>query len=251
MKTNNSDHRLRTALLCSVLGAAWAILPHPVNAAPAPEIAPGAAGDIRAKPRNLNPATPKAKRPADTRCRDEVASAFAAQRDHGLFKMKTRMIDQRGVVFMTVDYQLPSRMRQRVKMMTSPDATVTLLVAGRAWTKTGDNAPWQPLSDEQAGALSDEMATTVISPPKDPLDYKCTGKLEKDGQSLSSYEGVQKTPQGKIEPGSPIRIVHIDNETGLPVMNAVAPQGQPERPFFKATYTYPADLNILPPSAAN
>ncbi|MEO1207028.1 MAG: hypothetical protein AAFV45_11920 [Pseudomonadota bacterium] len=185
---------------------------------------------------------------ADKRCREEVAQAFAAQRDQGAFSMKTRMIDQRGVVFMTVDYELPTNMRQRVKTLGAPEAIETVLVSGRAWTRTGASAKWQPLKMEQVGALSDQLNATVVEPPRDPLRYRCTDDLSIEGKTVKTFEGEQLNALGKTEPNSPIRIVHVDDATGLPIMNAVAPKGQPDKPFFKATYTYPEGLKITPPA---
>ncbi|MEL7047407.1 MAG: hypothetical protein AAFO75_00340 [Pseudomonadota bacterium] len=225
------------------------------TAAPAPETTPSPLTGAPSKTPGLgDPAgrgSAKKKRSPESaaakQCREEVAQAFATQRDTGAFSMKTRMIDQRGVVFMTVDYQLPTNMRQRVKTLSSPDAVETILVAGRAWTRTGEAAKWQPLKQEQVGALADQLAETVVEPAKDPLRYRCTEDISVDGKTLKTYQGTQVDPLGKVEPNSPIRIVHVEEKTGLPVMNAVAPTGQPDKPFFKATYSYPSDLTITPP----
>lgn len=221
-----------------------------VIAAPAPEAIPNPLTGGSAKP-SAGPAASAKKKggesAADKQCREDVAQAFAAQRDLGAFTMKTRMIDQRGVVFMTVDYQLPTNMRQRVKTLSSPDAVETILVSGRAWTRTGERAKWQPLKMEQVGALSDQLNDTVVEPPRDPLRYRCTDDKSVEGKTIKTYEGIQLNALGKTEPNSPVRIVHVDETTGLPIMNAVAPQGQTDKPFFKATYSYPEKLEITPP----
>lgn len=243
----------RTFVAVAVAGltAGAAFAPGAVEAAPRDEpslggaLKPGADGKITGPSGGVE-VTPVKR---DPRCSNEVADAFAAQRDKGVFTMKTRMIDQRGVVFMTGSYELPLKMRQSVKTLASPDAVETILIAGRGWTRTGEGGAWERLNDEQAGQLADEFQGTVVDPDRDPLFYSCKDDIAADGKTLRVYEGVQLTPLGKVEPTSPLRIVHVDDETGLPLMSALAPQEKPEQAYFKATYTYPEKLEISAPVA--
>lgn len=211
---------------------------------PGGSLAPGGSGKITG-PSGSVEVTPQKR---DPRCSNEVADAFAAQRDKGVFTMKTRMIDQRGVVFMTGEYVLPLKMHQSVKTLTSPEPVETILIAGRGWTRTGGTGDWQRLNQEQVGQLADEFQGNVVDPGRDPLFYTCKDDQVVEGKTVRVYEGVQLTPLGKVEPTSPVRIVHVDDATGLPVMNAVAPREKPEQAYFKATYAYPETLTIDAPT---
>ncbi len=53
---------------------------------------------------------------AHAACKDEVASALERQRKTSGFRMQTKMLSEQGLVDMTVDYMLPDRMRQVVKL---------------------------------------------------------------------------------------------------------------------------------------
>lgn len=222
-------------------------------AAPRPDAAPGFKAPPQSTPGvKVAPGTPpkvKAESAEDKLCREEVAQAFAAQRDRKAFRMKTRTIDQRGVVFATYDYQLPNRMRQSVKLMLQPAPVETLLVFGRAWTRTGREGAWQPLKEQQASELLEGFQAAVVDPPRDPLRYRCTGEEMVDGRKVKTYQGKQYTAFGNPEPQSPLRIVHVDVETGLPVLSAVATQDKPDRYYFKATYSYPDDIKIEAPES--
>jgi len=224
-------------------------------AAPLPD-GPGGPGGVTspgagapAAPGAVSPESLMKQRPTrpDTKCRDEVRAAFDKQRGLKTFRMKTRMIDQRGPVFMTVDYELPLKMRQRVKVLTQPEAFNTILIGPRAWSRVGESEAWKPLPQEQVSELMEQLNETVIDPPQDPLYYDCMGAIDKDGRALKAYEAVQTDARGNPTDGSPVRIVHVDAETGLPVVNMLTTLDNPDNSFFKVEYFYPEDLAIEPP----
>lgn len=177
-------------------------------------------------------------------CGAEVAQAFAKQRASSAFRLKTMMLDQRGVVHMTVDYQLPDRMHQTVKVVTDPTATETILVGERAWV-SGGNGQWQALPADDAEEIAQYMREAVVEAPKSPPDYKCLGAQQIDGRALTGYEAIP----AKNEPqGGPVRNVYVDPVTGLPVRTTVAAQSRRDQPFFKQDYSYPPDIKVEPPA---
>lgn len=178
-------------------------------------------------------------------CTDRVTKAFEKQRNSGAFRMKSRMINERGIVFMTVDYLLPAKMRQRVKVLTEPAAVETVLIADRAWSNAGGK--WSELPYKQAATIQQQLQETVVSPPDDPLKYECAGTSQINGKSLEHYTAVHRTLSGKPEANTPVRHLYIDPDSGLPSRSSVTPQDDLQRPYFHADYTYPNDITIEQP----
>lgn len=181
-------------------------------------------------------------------CKDEVAAAFAKQRNSGAFRMDVSMINERGPISMSVEYQLPGRMHQVVKELVNPQPSETLLVDGNAWTNSGQG--WTSLKNEEAEALAQQVKETVVDPPKELTGYTCLGKVALDGKEYFAYRGEE--PRGAAATGLPdsvvpLRQVYVDPETGLPALTTAAIKERADKPFFKARYTYPTDIKIDPP----
>lgn len=179
-------------------------------------------------------------------CNAEVDAAFAKQREAGSFKMATNLINERGLVQMTVEYVLPNKLHQVSKSLTDPAPSELILIGNQAWSNAGDG--WKVMPGDFAEALRDQMQQTVVDPPKDPLQYTCGVDAELDGRQMKLYEGREREKKGSEK--LPVRRLYVDSETGLPVRNEVAPIGKPERPFFTAKYTYPETITIEPPQTA-
>lgn len=176
-------------------------------------------------------------------CNAEVDAAFAKQRKSGSFKMATNLINERGLVQMTVEYVLPNKLHQVSKTLADPTTSEIILIANQAWSNNGEG--WKVLPDDFAQELHNQMQQTVVDPPKDPLHYTCGVDAELDGRPMKLYEGREREKKGSEK--LPVRRLYVDSETGLPVRNEVAPVGKPERPFFTAKYTYPEEIKIEPP----
>jgi len=212
------------------------------SAAPRPDLPPGTPA-LKDRKSDSPPKSITAGEPSN--CTQRVASAFEKQREKGVFSMKARMIDERGVVFMTVDYVLPMKMKQRVKALQAPEAVETILIAERAWSKTGGK--WTELKHENADALARQLQETVVQPGNDPLSYECAGTSTFDGKTLEYYTAVHRTVSGKPEANSLMRHVYVAPDSGLPVRNTVTPNDNPNRIVFKADYSYPDNIVIDPP----
>ena len=180
---------------------------------------------------------------SDNLCSQQVADAFAKQRNSSAFRLKAMMINERGVVHMNVDYQLPDRMHQRVKAVVDPAATETILVGPRAWVTNGSG--WQALPLEDTEEIAKIVRETVVEAPKMMSKFDCLGIVSVDGRQLSAYQAMEDKTAPK---NSPIRIVYVDPTTGLPARSVVAPEGNPDRPFVRQDYSYPTDIKIDPPA---
>lgn len=182
-------------------------------------------------------------------CNAEVDAAFEKQRKAGAFRMASTLINERGVVQMTVEYVLPNKLHQVSKAITDPDGSEIILIGNQAWSSSGEG--WKVMPDEFAEELRQQMQQTVVDPPKDPLSYTCGLDAELDGRAMKLYEGTERDKKGNKAEGLPVRRLYIDAESGMPVRNEVAPVGKPDRPFFTAKYTYPETITIEPPAIGN
>ncbi len=194
----------------------------------------------------------------DQNCSKQVTDAFDKQRKLGVFRMKTTMINDTGVLNMTVDYQLPGRMHQTVKRVTEPTARETVLVGDKAWTRQGGG--WNEVPAAYVEQLVKQLNDTVVSPPKDESFYACDGKATIDGQELLKFRGYEtiRVPDKDSDKvarkvvkrdGAPVRYVYLDPDAGLPVRNTVATANRPDRPFFKTVFSYPSGLKVKAPTS--
>lgn len=191
---------------------------------------------------------------ASDQCAREMATALENQRKSGAFRMDVFMISEQGPVKMTVDYQLPDRMRQVVTLVIDPKPVETVLVGSKAWSNQG--GAWTRVSDEITRDLVEQVQQTVAEAPESVGRWECLGKLTIDGRELTGYQGgetgpVDLSPDAQKKPkNEAVRIVYVDPVTGLPARSVFARPDKMDRPIFRATYSYPKDIKIEPPSGA-
>ena len=186
--------------------------------------------------------------PSMAGCKEDVAKAFEEQRKKANYRMKTRQISERGLIFLTVDYALPYKMHQIVKSATSSNSSELILIGTRSWQSSG--LGWTLMRAEETKALNEQFGAAVLSPPEDKLKYECLGRVDVDGRSLVAYQGKQGSSGNVRTDTAVLRTVYVDPDTGLPVRAEVARATKPDLAFFKADYSYPDDINIEPPKDA-
>lgn len=188
--------------------------------------------------------------PALATCKEEVAAAFEKQRNGGSFRMTTNMVSEQGPLEMTIDYILPDRMHQTVKVATNPAGVETILVKDSAWTSEGKG--WVPVPSEFVDEIVKQMNETALKPPSEFIDYACLGKVAVEGKEYFAYRSQEDTTTkipGTPQSDPPVRMFYVDPETGLPARNIVSTESRMDKPFFKTVYTYPKDISIEPPPA--
>ncbi len=196
---------------------------------------------------------------AHAACKDEVASALERQRHSSAFSMKTRMLSEQGVVNMTVDYVLPNRMRQVVSSTTEPKPVESLVIGRDGWTRV-EGEEWQPMHPQVADAMAAHMQETLGEEQENGVgDFDCLGKQPVGDQTYLAYQGEnvepekpgappRPKPQDKPkEPGRPVRVIYVDQTTGLPMRSIYALANKLDKPIFVSTYSYPADIKIEAP----
>jgi hypothetical protein len=194
---------------------------------------------------------------AQADCRDEVASALDRQRKTSGFIMQTQMLSEDGRVDMTVEYVLPDRMRQIIKSEKDPDPIETVLVGDRAWTRR-QGEPWMLVNPHLTNQLAQQVQDTLGDNPGELGEFECLGRQTVEGKPLLAYQGENESGPKDLSPGAknkpklpnrPVRVIYVDQITGLPMRSIFARADKLDKPIFEATYSYPADIKIEAPSS--
>lgn len=202
-------------------------------------------GQSLAQPAPAEP-VPGAK-PNANPCSDEVSAALQKLRKSSWFRMDTRMITENGPTTMQVEYVLPDRMHQSVKVDATQATSEIILVGNDAWSRQGNEA-WKPLSATMAQQLKSQMQETVVAQQTDVGSYSCKGRTQFEGRDVLSYKLETEPEKGApADATQAFRMFYVDALTGLPVSNALLVPGRESKPIFKTTYAFPLDLRIDPP----
>lgn len=198
--------------------------------------------------------------PAFADCKEEVLAALDKQRKAAGFRMETTMVSEQGPVKMLVEYMPPDRMRQIVTVVVNPVPVESILVAGKAWGKDGDT--WKPLAPDIAAEMVTQLDETLGEDRGTIGTVACLGSTAIDNLELMAYrvendaqvgpedrspDAKEKARAALADEGRPLRMFYIDPKTGLPMRSVFARANKLDKPIFKATYTYPADLKIEEP----
>ena len=197
---------------------------------------------------------------AQAACKDEVATALERQRKTSGFRMTTKMLTEDGLVNMTVDYQLPNRMRQVITSTVEPHPVETVVIGRDGWTRA-EGEEWHPLHPQVADAMAAQMLETLGEADQGALgEFDCLGKQPVDGKSYLAYRGENVDPNDKERmlqgappaekpklPDRPVRVIFVDPITGLPARSIFGRADKLEKPIFEAIYSYPADIKVDAP----
>jgi hypothetical protein len=197
-------------------------------------------------------ATASSVSPALADCSEEVKAAFVAQNQKPFLRKDTRMISENGLVNMTLEFQLPDRMRQVVSLVTDPKPVETIVVGKRAWTQ--DENGWFELPMRAAEQVVEFMDKS-IGQNADVGKFECLGAQSLDGQQVRAYRGIDEGPKDlsknkEQEPpkNEAVRLVYLDVATGLPARSIYAHKDRLDTPIYKEVYSFPDKLNIDPPA---
>ena len=186
--------------------------------------------------------------PVHAECRDEVAAAFAKQRDAKSFSMEANVISMQGPMKMTVDYGLPNSIRQKIVFATQPDQPIEAVMIGvNAWVNEGKG--WADAPADVRAELDRQLRDVAQETDDQMGKFDCLGKQTIDGKEVSAYRATEAPRAKDAPPGNETaRIVYIDPSAGLPVRTIVARPSALDKPLFKAVYSYPTDIKIEAPA---
>lgn len=191
---------------------------------------------------------------AQADCKNEVDQAFSKLRGGKSFRVETKIVhEQQGELDMTVDYVLPDRMHQRVRMGTSPALMETIAVGPKVWTNQGQG--WTEVPQNFAEAITGQLKQQVSPPTQNNTKYECLGETEFEGKTYLGYKGLLPVPveeRPKSEPAPApqpdnVQTVYVDKETGLPVRNIVTKADAPDKRLFDSTFSTPPNVVIKEP----
>jgi hypothetical protein len=156
------------------------------------------------------------------------------------------MITEKGPSAMVVDYVLPDKMHQKVTESLTNTTSEVILIGDKAWANQG--AGWMELPSDIMNSLRAQMYDHVVQEQTDIGNYSCKGKVQAEGRDALSYKLEDEPAKDSTAPkNETYRMFYVDAVTGLPVSNALLAPGREKTPLFKATYSFPIDIQILPP----
>jgi len=190
---------------------------------------------------------------AHAACKDEVDQAFVKLREAKGFRLETTIVnEQQGTLRMTVDYQLPDRMHQRIALGDQPQAMETIAIGSKVWSNQGQG--WAEVPANYAGEIAKQVQETVGQPSKSNLDYECLGEATFEGKPYLAYkatlpavaeEAAKGDAKASGEPGN-VQTLYIDKTSGLPARNVVT-KGNSDKRLFDGTFSMVPDLVIDAP----
>jgi hypothetical protein len=191
--------------------------------------------------------------PALADCKAEVDQAFSKLRGGKGFRLETKIInEQQGTLHMTVDYQLPDRMHQRVALGNQEQKMETIAIGEKVWSNQGQG--WQEVPANFAGAITKQLKESIAEPSKSKLDYECLGDATFEGKPYLAYKAklpsvaeelVRGDKEAAPQPDN-IQTLYVDKTSGLPVRNVVTKEGSETR-LFDGTFSTPSDIAINAP----
>ena len=192
-------------------------------------------------------------------CTATVREAIAKQNTIHMYRAETMMIGAGAIVSMTIEYDLPHRMRQIILRSDDKASSETVVVDNKAWTRQ-QGGPWTEMPKSYTDQLVKQLSNMVKKPPANKNFYTCEGEELFNGERLLKYrshktiESMNASPDTKKDKtdkghgAQQVRMVLIDSTLGLPVQNTIATAARPDTPFYRSTYTYLKDLKIEAPT---
>ena len=187
-------------------------------------------------------------------CKAEVDQAFSKLRGGKSFRLETKIVnEQQGSLSMTVDYQLPDRMHQRVSLGDSPQTMETIAIGSKVWSNQGQG--WSEVPANFAEVIAKQLKASVAEPSKSDLAYACLGEATFEGKPYLAYQATlppaaEEAAKGdKAKPAEPanIQTLYIDKASGLPVRNVVTKGDGSDTRLFDGTFSVPSDIAINAP----
>lgn len=187
-------------------------------------------------------------------CKAEVDQSFSKLRGGKGFRVENKIVDEKqGSLTMTVDYQLPDRMHQRVALGDSAQRMETIAIGSKVWSNQGQG--WTEVPANFAEVIVTQLKQSVAEPSKSTLDYECLGETTFEGKTYLAYKAALPAVAGEAvkgdapkDPGpANIQTLYIDKDSGLPARNVVTKGDGSEKRLFDGTFSVPADIAINAP----
>jgi len=187
--------------------------------------------------------------PAQADCKQDVDGAFAKLRETKTFRMASRIVSPQGTLNISVDYMLPDRMHQRVRLGDGPAEMETIAVGDKVWSNQGQG--WAEVPENFAGEIVKQIQQAVAAPSQSKIAYDCLGDKEFEGKTYAAYAATlppAEQPKSEAPAKANIQTLYVDKTSGLPARNIVTAEGAADQRLFDGTFSTPADINIKEPA---
>lgn len=187
-------------------------------------------------------------------CKAEVDQAFSKLRGSKGFRLETKIVnEQQGTLHMTVDYQLPDRMHQRVGLGDQSQRMETIAIGSKVWSNQGQG--WSEVPANFAETITKQLKESVAEPSKSTLAYECLGEQTFEGKPYLAYKATlpaaaEEQAKGEAKKATEVanvQTVYIDKQSGLPVRNVVTKGESSDTRLFDGTFSMPEDIAIKAP----
>ena len=182
-------------------------------------------------------ATSAAPALADEKCTGEVAAAFTKQAAAPKFRTVMSHPVEEGIVERTLNLVRPNRMHSITNAPQIAGHIETISIGQWAWTSDGES--WEEMKPNVAKVIEMDVAR-MSAPAAVNANFTCLGKVAYEGKDYAGY----RADPGKGDDGAELAAtVYVDEATGLPAYNIVAPTAD-GKPRLKAAYAYGDDITF-------
>lgn len=193
-------------------------------------------------------------------CTKPVSDAFEKLRSTKSFRMETKIVNPQGRLSMTVDYMLPDRMHQRIRLDESQQEMELIVIGEKAWSNQGQG--WVALPENFSKEVSKQVKTTLAGATKVQASYSCRSDDSMEGKTVAAYESelqaapadekVGAMPKDKPEASGPPnkQMLYVDKATGMPLRNIVTDGKDASKRLFDGWFRTGMEISIEAPETA-
>lgn len=178
---------------------------------------------------------------ADEKCSGEVAAAFTKQAAAPKFRTVMTHPVEGGVVERILNLVRPNRLHSITNAPQIAGHIETISIGQWAWSSDGES--WEEMKPNIAKMIEMDVAK-MAAPAAVSANFSCLGKVNFEGKDYAGY----RADPGKGDDGIELAAtVYLDEATGLPAYNIVAPTSGDGSPRLKAMYGYGDDISVEAP----
>ncbi|MGQ0671689.1 MAG: hypothetical protein ACT4N2_02250 [Hyphomicrobium sp.] len=180
---------------------------------------------------------------ADEKCTGEVAAAFAKQATTPQMRTIITHPAEGGAVTRTISLVRPNRLHMVTDAPQQEAGHLETISIGKwAWGSDGqdDWTEHKPNVAQMIGLDVERMA----APATVSANFTCLGKVSYEGKDWTGYRADPGPGDDGVELAA---TVYVDEASGLPGYNIVAPTAGDAAPRLKTVYSYGDDIVVNPP----
>jgi hypothetical protein len=181
---------------------------------------------------------------AEEKCTGEVKTAFEKQAAQPRLRSIITHPGTDGTVTRTISLVRPDRLHMITEAPYEEAGRLETISIGQwAWGADSDGS-WTEHKPNIAKVIAMDVEK-MAAPAPVSANFSCMGKVSFEGKD---YLGYRADP-GKGDDGVELAAtVYVEEASGLPMFNVVAPTSGDGAPRLKAAYAYGDDITVEPPA---